>query len=159
MVNVLGLLATSLLAVGKKPTTWFIDGNNLLAHKGTTKDRDALADRLKPIESAESVVLVFDGRPGDVSINEKHEGNFRLVELPEGVSSDDFILKEIRDIVATSKVRRIEVVTADRQLRRLALESRPNVRGVVNPITFWKKYLPRMAGLKKVDETVESNAL
>lgn len=154
-MKLFGLIHTALLVVGKKPTTWFIDGNNLLGHKGTTNSRDVLAERLKPIESAESVVLVFDGRPGE-TVNEKFEGNFRLIELGEGMSTDDFILNEIKDIAATSKVRRVQVVTADRQLRRLALASRPSVKGVINPVTFWRKYLPRMSGLKKPDVDLDN---
>ena len=149
-MHLFGLAYSVLLVVGKKPTTWFIDGNNLLGHKGTTKSRDTLAEKLKPIDSAESVVLVFDGRKGE-STNECTEGNFRLVELGEGLSSDDFILEEIKGIAAKSKVRRIQLVTADRQLRKLALATRPSVKGVVNPVTFWRKYLPRMSGLKKPD--------
>ena len=146
------LCYSSLLVLGKKPTTWIIDGNNLLAQKGTSKDREVLAEKLKSIHSigAESVVLVFDGRPGD-SFLEHHQGSFQQVQLAEGVSSDHYILEEIAAIVATSKVRRVQVVTADRELRRLALESRPIVKGVINPITFWKKYLPRMAGWKKAE--------
>jgi hypothetical protein len=156
-MKVLGLVYSALLTVGKKPTTWFIDGNNVLGAKGVTKDRDALADRLKPIESAESVVLVFDGRPGDQTTIEE-QGIFKLVQLAEGISSDDYILEEIAAIVAASKTRRIELVTADRELRRLALGSRPGVKGVVNPSVFWKKYLPRMSGMKKRADVPEKSS-
>eukprot|EP00525_Craspedostauros_australis_P000884 CAMPEP_0198118120 /NCGR_PEP_ID=MMETSP1442-20131203/20427_1 /TAXON_ID= /ORGANISM="Craspedostauros australis, Strain CCMP3328" /LENGTH=170 /DNA_ID=CAMNT_0043776319 /DNA_START=51 /DNA_END=563 /DNA_ORIENTATION=+ len=134
-----------------KPTTWFIDGNNLLAQKGTTRDPDVLADRLKPIKArgAETVCLVFDGKKGRAESEDVVEENFRVVKLAEGITSDDFILQEIEQITASSKVDRIQVVTADRGLRRLALAYRPNVKSVVNPLTFYKKYIPRMAGLKK----------
>jgi hypothetical protein len=155
-MRLLPFVYSALLSVSpRKPTTWFIDGNNLLAQKGTTKDRGVLAERLSPIKAsgAESIVLVFDGRPGDVH-QERNEGNFHLVELAEGISSDDFILEQIHEIVSKSKTDRIQLVTADRPLRKLALEKRPGVKGVVNPLTFWKKYIPRMAGLKKFEGDV-----
>jgi hypothetical protein len=155
-MRLLPFVYSALLSVSpRKPTTWFIDGNNLLAQKGTTKDRDVLAERLLPIKASggESIVLVFDGRPGDV-LQERHEGNFHLVELAEGISSDDYILEQIHEIVSKSKTDRIQLVTADRPLRKLALEKRPGVKGVVNPLTFWKKYIPRMAGLKKFEDDV-----
>jgi len=155
-------LYSSLLAFTRKPTTWFIDGNNVLGQKGTTNDRGKLADRIQPIRAAgaESVILVFDGRPGQ-SLETMEEDNFRQVSLAEGVSTDSYILEEIERLVAESKSNRISVVTADRRLRQLALQNRPAVKVVVNPVTFWKKYIPRMSGLKKQKATaaaeVESN--
>lgn len=146
----LSLVYTAMLVVGKKPTFWFIDGNNLIASKGVTKDREALIQKMRPLQSssAEQLVLVFDGRAGSEK-NIDTEGSFQIVQLEEGVSSDDFILEEISKLVQESKINRVELVTADRELRRLALASRPGVKRVINPSTFWKRYLPRMSGLKK----------
>lgn len=152
-MNLIGLFF-SMLVVGKKPTTWLIDGNNLLGSKGTPRNSEVLAEKLKPIASAESLVLIFDGQPG-ISRTDVAEGKFRHVQLEEGKSADDFILEEIASIGAESKVNRVKLVTADKRLRSFALENRPTVKSVVNPLTFWKRYMPRMAGLKKHVKTVE----
>jgi hypothetical protein len=154
-MNLLGLLFSMALAVGKKPTTWLIDGNNVLGTKGTPRDAEVLAEKLKPIASAEWLVLVFDGKPG-VSRTEVAEGKFRKIQLGEGMSADDFILEEINLIGAQSKTNRVKLVTADKRLRSFALGNRPTVKQVVNPATFWKKYMPRLAGLKKRSEPVET---
>lgn len=147
MRNPFGIVCAA-LAVGKKPTTWLIDGNNFLGQKGTPRDAEILAEKLKPIASAESLVLVFDGRPGEIR-NELSEGNFRHVKLEEGMSADDFILEEIQNIATKSNKNRVKLVTADRRLRSFALDTRPTVKSVVNPKVFWRKYLPRMSGMKK----------
>mmetsp|Transcript_55270 Transcript_55270/g.155114 ORF Transcript_55270/g.155114 Transcript_55270/m.155114 type:complete len:160 (-) Transcript_55270:71-550(-) len=136
------------LAVGRKPTTWLIDGNNFLGQKGTPRDAEVLADKLKPVAAAEQLILVFDGRPGE-SRNELSEGKFRHIKLEEGMSADDFILEEIKVIAAESKQNRIKLVTADKRLRSFALDTRPTVKSVVNPKTFWRKHYPRMSGMKK----------
>jgi hypothetical protein len=45
----------------------------------------------------------------------------------------------------------VQVVTADRKLRQRILNIKPmKVRGVINPVTFWKRYLPRLCGMKQV---------
>jgi hypothetical protein len=147
-MKLLPLLQATLFAVGRQhPTTWIIDGNNLLAHRGTPIDRDVLAKKLEPIRGAEEVVLVFDGRPGEATSVDS-EGTLRKVSLGEGLSADDYIQQEIADLLETMPRRRIQVVTADRELRRSVLEQKAIVRGVVNPVTFWRRYLPRLCGLK-----------
>jgi hypothetical protein len=148
MLNVIGFLVSMLLAVGRKPTTWLIDGNNFLGQKGTPRDPAVLANRLKPVATAEALTLIFDGQPG-WSRTEMSEGDFRQVQLEEGKSADDFILEEIKLIAAESKSNRVKLVTADKRLRATALSTRPTVKSVVNPKVFWKKYLPRMSGMKK----------
>lgn len=153
MFNVFRIMFAMALAVGKKPTTWLIDGNNVLGYKGTPRDAEVLAEKLKPIASSDSLVLVFDGKPGE-SRKETAEGRFRKIQLGEGMSSDDFILEEINAIMQESKTNRVKLVTADKQLRSFALDNRPTVKQVVNPGTFWKKYMPRMAGLKKRAEPI-----
>jgi hypothetical protein len=147
MRNILGVFAVA-FAVGKKPTTWLIDGNNFLGQKGTPRKADVLTEKLKPVALSDSVVLVFDGRPGD-SRTEQSEGSFRTIKLEEGMSADDFILEEIQTIAAESKQNRVKLVTADKRLRSFALDSRPTVKTVVNPLVFWRKYYPRMSGMKK----------
>lgn len=140
------------LAVARKPTTWLIDGNNFLGQKGTPRDPEILTEKLKPVaESSDSVVLVFDGRPGD-SRKEQSEGSFRSIKLEEGMSADDFILEEIQSIATESKQNRVKLVTADKRLRSFALDTRPTVKTVVNPKVFWRKHYPRMSGLKKRTE-------
>lgn len=146
------LLQPFLLAVAKKPTHWFIDGNNLLAHKGTAGDRHALTQKLLEIQdsAAEEIVLVFDGRKGEeTSITQ--EGMIRLVELGEGLQSDDFIQDEIQKFVndpVSRKKHRVNLVSADRDLRKKTSNLKPIVRTVVNPVTFWRRYLPRLKGAK-----------
>lgn len=154
MVNVFGIVLAALAAT-KKPTTWLIDGNNFLGQKGTPRDPEVLVEKLKPIASVESLVLVFDGQPGD-SRSESSEGRFRHIKLEEGFSADDFILEEIESIAAESKLNRVKLVTADKRLRSFALGTRPTVKSVVNPKVFWRKHFPRMSGMKKrVEETIE----
>ncbi|KAL3896634.1 MAG: hypothetical protein SGARI_007121 [Bacillariaceae sp.] len=143
----------------KRPTTWLIDGNNFLGQKGTPRDGDVLAERLQPIttEAAQQVVLVFDGRSGQLDRQEQktgHDGKsmFRQVQLKEGEIADDFILETIREIHEDNKMNRVKLVTADKRLRAAALSTRPTVKSVVNPKVFWKKYLPRMSGQKKRHE-------
>jgi hypothetical protein len=142
------LFQAALFAVGRHSTTWIIDGNNVLAHRGTPGNRDVLAKKLEPIQRAQEIVLVFDGRPGEETSVES-EGKFRRVSLGQGLSADDYIRNEIADMLEAIPRRRVKVVTADRELRRLVLEQKSVVRGVVNPVTFWKRYLPRLSGLKQ----------
>lgn len=136
----------------KKSNHYIIDGNNLLHSKGVPRHADKVAEQLKPIATTEPVLLVFDGRPG-LERTETEEGNFRQVQLEEGASSDHFILEEIAALGVDSKENRVKLVTADKRLRSFALSKRPTVKQVVNPVTFWKKYVPRMAGLKKGPNT------
>ena len=120
----------------KRPTTWLIDGNNFLGQKGTPRDGDVLADRLKPIATtaAEQVILVFDGRKGETDRSDVMDGPlFRKIHLKEGEIADDFIIQEIQSIAAVSKSNRVKLVTADKKLRSIALETRPTVKSVVNP--------------------------
>ena len=131
----------------KKQNHYIIDGNNLLHSKGVPIEADALTQKLKPIAALEPVILVFDGRPG-LERSETEEGNFRRVQLEEGMSSDAFILEEIAAIGSESKDNRVKLVTADKRLRSKALQNGQTVKTVVNPVTFWKKYRPRMGGLK-----------
>lgn len=148
-MRLLGLLVG--FAVGKKSTltTWFIDGNNLMGHRGTPKDPDTIANKLQPIQGADAVILVFDGGKGDTTRTESL-GSFQRISLGEDdVSADDYILREIKALMDELPRRRVDVVTADRDLRRRVLASKPIVRSVVNPVTFWRRYLPRLSGLKQ----------
>lgn len=154
MKNLLYLI--QLLALKKDSTTWFIDGSNMLSHKGTPADRPTLVDKLQPIQGVD-VVLVFDGNsscgpnlPKRVNVH----GNIETVQLSssssssdddDDLSADDYILQQINSW-DTNRRGKIQVVTADRELRSRVLEHRGT--GVVNPVTFWKRYLPRLGGLK-----------
>jgi hypothetical protein len=101
-------------------------------------------------------------------------GTFQKVTLGTGLLADDFILNEIRamenpndknhhhsttttattttittPILSSSTRNIVQVVTADRKLRQQVLAIKPNkVKGVINPVTFWKRYIPRLCGLK-----------
>lgn len=155
LFQVLVLLLSVALASGLAPAIgkskrlnhYIIDGNNLLHSKGVPREANILTEKLKPIATVEPVILVFDGRPG-FERSEIEEGNFRSVQLEEGMSSDDFILSEIAAIGADSKENRVKLVTADKRLRSKALSKGQIVKSVLNPITFWKKHRPRMAGFK-----------
>jgi hypothetical protein len=152
-MNLLTLLPALLLAVTKHTAvTWFIDGNNLLGHKGTPKDRETIATKVKPIQAAERGVLVFDGQKGMIENRVEEDGVFKSVYLREGVSADDFILDEIKALIPLRPRRKVQVVTADRALRKQVLRTKPIVYGVVNPVVFWKRYLPRLC-LQKNDYT------
>ena len=149
-----------LVASGTRPrtgTTWFVDGNNLLGHKGTPKNAEILAQKLQPIQ-AESVVLVLDGQKGGLAETDiQVQGTFQKVMLGEGMSADDFIMDEIKAMLnaVPAERKRVQVVTADRELRSAVLSFKPVVRGVVNPVTFWRRYLPRLCGMKLPKSEVE----
>lgn len=160
-MKLLALLQPLLFAAGKKPTHYFIDGNNLLAHGKTTKDRDSLVQKLRGVEGVEEIVLVFDGRPGEQT-DISRENNLRTVSLGEGLSSDDFVLNEIQkywEDPQTRRKHRVNLVSADRELRQKALSFKPIVRTVINPVTFFRRYLPRMLGLKKPKDTPEDEGV
>jgi hypothetical protein len=80
--------------------------------------------------------------------------SFRTVQLEEGKIADDFIMEEIYAIGKLGKNKRVKLVTADKKLRAMALATRPTVKSVVNPVVFWRKYLPRMSGQKKRIKTM-----
>lgn len=137
--------------------TWLIDGNNLMGHRGTPKTADAVATKLQAIRSDDTVVFVLDGQKDggqeETMVTKNPENDrFRQVSLGQGISADDYILEQIQNALQafeTENVKaKIQVVTADRLLRRKALEAKPIVRQVINPVTFWKRYLPRLSGLK-----------
>mmetsp|Transcript_19665 Transcript_19665/g.25337 ORF Transcript_19665/g.25337 Transcript_19665/m.25337 type:complete len:176 (-) Transcript_19665:185-712(-) len=162
-MKLLSSFVSSVLFAANSRTTWFIDGNNLMGHKGTPRDPQTIADKLKPIEQASSdlsVILVWDGRAGKDTVSVEPSSNgesssvngsiLQVVSLAEGMSTDDYILEQLQqmkksEFAASSSVM---VVTADRAFRRQILESKPMVSGVVNPLVFWKRYRPRLSGMK-----------
>mmetsp|Transcript_9781 Transcript_9781/g.17876 ORF Transcript_9781/g.17876 Transcript_9781/m.17876 type:complete len:147 (+) Transcript_9781:182-622(+) len=50
----------------KRPTTWLIDGNNFLGQKGTPRDGDILAERLRPIATTAAEQGTSEGRCMDM---------------------------------------------------------------------------------------------
>lgn len=156
-----------LLSSPRPEKVWYIDANNVLGHRGTPRDPDVLTRQLQQMVTATSelrVVVVFDGNPassgshrqeGDAmtssSLSVDHfDDRFQRISLGSGVSADDFILSDIQsfqDRHPNPRSVRVQVVTADRELRRKVREHSV-VRGVVNPVTFWRRYLPRLAGAK-----------
>jgi len=161
-MKLLGPLAVHLLALGSRPKvkqTWIIDGNNLMGHKGTPRDPDALTHKLQPI-AADEVILVLDGRPNTeteiiTEFGTSSSSNLQRVNLGQGLSADEYILEAIQarnqpNAKRRDQVTRIQVVTADRKLRRAIRGIKPVVKDVVNPVTFWRRYLPRLCGYKKV---------
>lgn len=143
------LLAATTTTKPKVATTWFVDGNNFLGHKGTARNATVLAEKLADIKSASSVILVLDGKTGLEETRVEERGNlFQMVSLQQGLSADDYILDQLEMIRRTNHNCRIEVVTADRKLRKQILTIKPVVKGVVNPVVFWRRYLPRLCGYK-----------
>jgi len=138
---------------------YFIDANNLMGHRGIgPKDGNVIAKKLEPIRGCDGVFLVYDGRPGAEERKVSASGNcLQVISLEEGRSADDYIEDEIRRILKESssggEKAGIQVVTADRELRRRVLGIKPRiVRNVVNPVTFWRRYLPRLSGLKRPEQ-------
>lgn len=124
-----------------------LDICTVLGYKGTPRDSNQVAEKLKQIKGVESVVLVFDGKKGgSPETHVSTDGFFQLVALGEGISADDYIEGQAK---LASVDERVQVVTADRDLRRKVLSVKPAVKNVVNPLTFWKRYLPRLCGYKK----------
>lgn len=158
-MRLLALIQAYFLAIGTTTTksrskvgnTWYIDGNNLLGNKlGVAKDVDLITQKLQAIQGQNAVVLVFDGRKGIPDTTVTTEGSFQRISLGEGLLADDYILDELKAIrdAAAATDRKVQVVTADRKLRKAVLAVKPIVRGVVNPVRFWKRYLPRLSGQK-----------
>lgn len=151
-------LFLSLLAVSRnKSMKWFIDGNNLMGHRGTPKTREAIVEKLQPMrEQGLDVVIVFDRRKSESAETQiAQEGLFSTVIVGDGTTADDYILERIEALKESKII--VQVVTADRELRCKALASRYVVRKVINPVVFWRRYRPRLSGLKKADLDVKEN--
>ena len=139
---------------------YFIDGSNTMGHKGTPRDRETIAEKLKPIEQASSdlsVILVWDGLKGQsetIVVDSEHtnsrRSDFQIVALAEGMSADDYILESLQELKDSHNAGQssVQVVTADRELRRQVLRLKPVAKGVINPVVFWKRYRPRLSGMK-----------
>ncbi|GKY99179.1 hypothetical protein MPSEU_000873300 [Mayamaea pseudoterrestris] len=151
-------------------TTWFIDGNNLLASRGVPKDLNVVQERLGCIETLQSdatiqVMLVMDG-PKNRQLAEAAEsvsemkqendestpvkthsvGSCVRIQLPPGQSADDYIYESVA-VRSLSNGNALQIVTADGELRRRVSSM---VKNVVHPSKFWKTYLPRLAGEKRL---------
>jgi hypothetical protein len=114
------------------------DGNNLMMQRKVTKGRDALCGKLADIKKGR-VVVVFDGKPGEEAKSTEHEGGMRVVVTAGGdaesgasrVTADEWILSDMRSADSS----RIEVVTADKELRRMASGVRTTVK-LINPVKW-----------------------
>jgi predicted RNA-binding protein with PIN domain len=121
-----------------------------MSHRKVTKGRDALRDKLAGIRGS-AVTLVFDGKAGET---ESDDGgtNPRMVVTNGGdaatgegrETADEWISREMASF-PDRRALDIEVVTADRYLRRLAHECKAKT---INPSKFWRRYLPRLKGMK-----------
>jgi YacP-like NYN domain len=155
MRSPIAFLPAILFAVsGRKFNTWYIDGYNLMGNKGIPKNCDMVINKLREIGARDSeVIVVFDGRAGD-DITKKVDDEskrFSVVTTMEGFTADDYILQQIKAIKEVGDTdHEVQVVTGDRELRRLCLAFRV-CKNVVNPIVFWKRYRPRLANLKHKD--------
>jgi hypothetical protein len=89
-MKLLPFISSSLFAATKS-SVWFIDGNNVIGHRGTPKDQDALFQKIEPICAADSTVfLVFDGKEG-VKEQVTDSNTIYRVNLLPGISADDYI--------------------------------------------------------------------
>lgn len=125
----------------------FIDGNNLMTQRKVTKGRDELAAKIAGCRQGQ-MVLVFDGREGEAE--SASDGADPRVVITRGSAegkpretADEWIIREIG--IAQESYARIECVTADRALRRECHLA--NVK-TINPSKWWRRYLPRLKGLK-----------
>ena len=118
-----------------------------MAQRKVTKGREALAEKMAGIRPAK-VTLVFDGRKGEA---ESVSGSNPRVVITQGgaedtgegrETADEWIERELED---ASREVEIEVVTADRNLRRIAHAAKVKT---INPVKFWRRYLQRLKGLK-----------
>ena len=111
-----------------------------------TKGRDELTARLQGIRGG-SAVIVFDGRRGEAA---SEYGEDPHVVVTHGgdengtdrETADSYIEREL---LASERGERLEVVTADRRLRMIAHRAKAKT---INPAKFWRRYLPRLKGLK-----------
>lgn len=124
----------------------FVDGNNLMSHRKVTKGRDELAAKLSGIRGCQ-VVLVYDGKRGEAAST--RDGDPQVIVTYGGEdetgdqreTADEWIERAIDE----SPCEVIEVVTADRGLRRIAQAKKVKT---INPAKFWQRYLPRLRGQK-----------
>jgi len=152
-MKLLAFLPSLLLAMGKSRLTFFIDGNNMYGHKGIPKNREAIKEKLLEINQRNTeVVLVWDGNKGvqgGYTSKEKDSDMFTTIITKEGLTADEYILSEIKAIVESGvRDHEVQIVTGDRELRRLALASKKICTNAVDPVVFWRRYRPRLAGLK-----------
>lgn len=142
-------------------TSWLIDGNNLLGARGISKDLDMVQERLGQIQLRRGnayveVLLVLDGpkvtaaRPEKTSLDSPVTvsivGACQRIQLSPGYSADDYIY---HTVASQSSSKTLHVVTADRELRRRVRSIKPTaIKDAINPVRFWKTYLPRLIGSK-----------
>ena len=125
----------------------YVDGNNLMAQRKVTKGREALAARLAGVRGAE-VVLVFDGREGESHVESGHDPRVVVTSGGEGSereSADEWIVEQLYGGTSPSRTTDVSIVTADKLLRR---EAQRAAAATINPVKFWRRYLPRLKGLK-----------
>ena len=151
----LSFVLQTALALQRERTTWYIDGHNLLGHKGTPRTVDAMIQALEQIQGVEKISLVLDSKlDTDIQI-QPYNNLLETVTLSRDISADDYIRHQIQQALPHT---RVQVVTADRDLRRQVLQTKPVVRGVVNPVTFWRRYLPRLCGYKKSKQMIDDES-
>ena len=108
------------------------------------------------------IIATQQPKQQDTMIHKKNKNNglLEVIHLAPDISADDFICNDIQQTMLTTHHQqtvaqtknRIHVVTADRELRRRVLSLKPAVKEVVNPVTFWRRYMPRLCGFKKRKE-------
>jgi hypothetical protein len=152
---------------GPSKTTWFIDGPNLLAARGTPRDVDDLQRRLGAMDRRHQsetveIFLVMDGpkqRTVDTASDSRRSSELKTLTIGSCTkislsaalpSADDYIHQQVLSMAQMRQSSSVHVVTADRELsrrvqsvNRLPTTTTHVLKSVVNPVTFWKRYIPR----------------
>jgi hypothetical protein len=145
----------------------------MLGAPSIPKNVDTLFQAFGQIRPKDSVFLVLDG-PKKKKNDEEEEsaassssssspcetvlGSCTRIELPSQVSADEYIITQIKQLQLEQTTNNnnsklsVHVVTADRDLRKRVLSiQKPKkvVDTVINPVVFWKRYVPRLSGYPK----------
>jgi len=99
--------------------TWFIDGDNLWGSRSVPKEKTTIKEKLLDLRGSDGVYLVFDGKGRGLTENHVEATDMlQVISLAEGVTADDFIYEEIKGMLSSARDAKVQVVTADRELRR-----------------------------------------
>jgi hypothetical protein len=122
-----------------------------MMQRKVTKGREALCSKLAGIKNGR-IVVVFDGKPGEEFQTSTDGDGIEMVITAGGdtetgvarLSADAWIIEQMQHAPEP----RIEVVTADKELRRTANAMKGLSVKTINPVKWWRRYLPRLKGLK-----------
>lgn len=122
-----------------------------MMQRKVTKGREALCGKLSGIKNGR-IIVVFDGKAGEAFQTTTDGDGIEMVITAGGdsetgavrLSADAWIIEQMQQAPEP----RIEVVTADKELRRMANAMKGLSVKTINPVKWWRRYLPRLKGLK-----------